>query len=101
MSVLATWTHDMPRTLLRDFATVGLMAEADSVVIEAGGHEVTLTHPDKVLFPERGETKLDLARYSEAVAGPRMNADGGRTVRRGAVPHRAGSLWRLQHPVPR
>ena len=36
--------------------------------------------PDKVLFPERGETKLDLVRYYDAVAEPLMGAMGGRPV---------------------
>lgn len=31
-------------------------------------HSVTLTHPDKVLYPEQGITKLALAEYYEAVA---------------------------------
>lgn len=30
---------------------------------------VTITHPDKALWPEEGITKLDLARYFEAVGG--------------------------------
>jgi DNA ligase D len=37
---------------------------------------VTITSPDKVMFPERGETKLDLARYYVTVGEPLM-----RTVR--------------------
>ncbi|MBA2282827.1 MAG: non-homologous end-joining DNA ligase [Actinomycetota bacterium] len=52
----------------------------DSVVLEVGGHEVTLSHPDKVFFPERGETKLDLVRYYEAVAEPLLATMGGRPV---------------------
>ena len=31
-------------------------------------HSVGLTHPDKVLYPEQGITKLALAEYYEAVA---------------------------------
>ena len=38
---------------------------ANGTVTLAG---VTLTHPDKVLFPDIGLTKLDLARYYEQVA---------------------------------
>lgn len=34
-----------------------------AVELEAGGRTVRLTNPDKVYFPERGFTKLDLARY--------------------------------------
>jgi bifunctional non-homologous end joining protein LigD len=37
-------------------------------VIEVAGREVTITNPDKVFFPDRGYTKLDLVRYYEAVA---------------------------------
>ena len=33
---------------------------ADSIVIDVGGTEVTVSHPDKVFFSKRGETKLDL-----------------------------------------
>src|SRR4051794_14160573 len=37
-------------------------------VIEVAGREVTISNPDKVYFPERGYTKLDLVRYYLAVA---------------------------------
>ncbi|MBB1244019.1 DNA polymerase domain-containing protein [Streptomyces durbertensis] len=40
---------------------------ADSVELDVDGRTVRLTHPDKVYFPERGFTKLDLARYYLAV----------------------------------
>lgn len=36
---------------------------AKTVEIEAGGRVVSITNPDKVYFPERGFTKLDVARY--------------------------------------
>jgi hypothetical protein len=38
------------------------MAERDNLVLELDGHEVKFSHPDKVFFPERGHTKLDLLR---------------------------------------
>src|SRR5690242_3034173 len=31
--------------------------------LEAGEHTVRISNPDRVYFPERGETKLDLAHY--------------------------------------
>jgi DNA ligase D len=37
--------------------------------LEIGGRTVRISNPDRVYFPERGETKLDLARYYESV-GP-------------------------------
>src|SRR6266498_2096821 len=49
-------------------------------VVEVAGHEVRITNPGKVFFPERGNTKLDLARYYLAVAEPLMAAMGGRPV---------------------
>jgi DNA primase len=36
---------------------------ADEVELEVGDRSVRITHPDRVYFPARGETKLDLARY--------------------------------------
>ncbi|MHC0432130.1 non-homologous end-joining DNA ligase [Streptomyces sp. O3] len=38
-----------------------------AVELEAGGRTVRLSSPDKVFFPERGFTKLDLAQYYLAV----------------------------------
>jgi bifunctional non-homologous end joining protein LigD len=37
-------------------------------ILELSGHEVTVTNPDKVFFPEIGVTKLDLVKYYLAVA---------------------------------
>ena len=39
-----------------------------SVEVDVGGRSVRVTNPDKVFFPERGHTKLDLVRYFVAVA---------------------------------
>ncbi|MBA2414871.1 MAG: ATP-dependent DNA ligase [Geodermatophilaceae bacterium] len=36
---------------------------ADSVELEIGDRTVRISNPDRVYFPARGETKLDLARY--------------------------------------
>ena len=47
-------------------------------LISAAGREVPITNPGKVLFPETGHTKLDLARYYMAVADGALRAAGGR-----------------------
>jgi bifunctional non-homologous end joining protein LigD len=47
-------------------------------LLVAGGHEVAISNPRKVLFPEAGYTKLDLARYYLAVADGALRAAGGR-----------------------
>mgnify|MGYP001376026639 CR=1 FL=1 len=48
------------------------------VLVEASGREVRITSPDKVFFPERGETKLDLVRYYQSLEEPVLAALGGR-----------------------
>ena len=40
---------------------------ADQVEIEVGDRSVRISHPGRVYFPARGETKLDLVRYYLAV----------------------------------
>ena len=40
---------------------------AEAVELEVGGRTVRITNPDRVYFPARGETKLDLARYYMSV----------------------------------
>jgi DNA ligase D len=54
----------------------GRATHGDPVEVETDGRTVAITSPGKVMFPERGETKLDLARYYVAV-GPALM----RTVR--------------------
>jgi DNA ligase D len=52
----------------------------DPVLLDVDGREVRVTSPDKVFFPKRGETKLDLVRYYLAVAEPFMRVVGGRPL---------------------
>src|SRR5215831_1517194 len=42
-----------------------------SATIRSDGHEINITRPDKILFPEDGITKGDLVRYYHQIA-PRM-----------------------------
>jgi DNA ligase D-like protein (predicted polymerase) len=46
---------------------------ADYVTIEAAGHEVKVSNPGKVFFPELGITKLDLVNYYLELEGPVVN----------------------------
>lgn len=43
-----------------------------SVKLDVGGYEVAVTNPEKIFFPEKGYTKLDLVRYYLAVAEPAL-----------------------------
>jgi DNA ligase D len=66
------------------------VAADEAQVIELAGREVRITSPRKVLFPQRGETKLDLVRYYAAVSEPLMRAMGGRPVLMQRFPQGAG-----------
>ncbi|MBW3574756.1 MAG: non-homologous end-joining DNA ligase [Actinobacteria bacterium] len=72
----------------------------DGVVIEAAGRELPISHPDKVFFAERGETKLDLVRFYQAVEGPLLDAMGGRPVLLQRFPNGAGGSSFFQKRVP-
>ena len=69
-------------------------------VLELAGHEVRITSPGKVLFGERGETKLDLVNYYAAVGEPLMRAMGGRPVLMQRFPQGAGGPSFFQKRVP-
>lgn len=53
-------------------------SRSDRDVIVADGHEVTISNPGKVLFPQAGYSKLDLVRYFLAVAEGALRGSGGR-----------------------
>jgi DNA ligase D len=74
---------------------------SDGVELDLDGRVVALSSPDKVFFAERGETKLDLVRYYEAVAGPLLAAMGGRPVLLQRYPNGAEGSSFFQKRVPR
>jgi bifunctional non-homologous end joining protein LigD len=55
-----------------------MIVVAEPAVITVAGREIAISNPDKVLFPEAGHTKLDLARYYVAVADGALRGAGGR-----------------------
>ncbi|MCU1344383.1 MAG: ATP-dependent ligase [Acidimicrobiia bacterium] len=56
------------------------MPDEDEIVLHLDGRDVKLSRPQKVYFSERGETKLDLVEFYQAVRDPLMAAMGGRPV---------------------
>jgi len=74
---------------------------AGDVIIKAAGREVRVSNPDKVLFGERGETKLDLVHYYLSVEGPLMRAMGGRPVLLERFPDGATGPSFFQKRAPR
>ena len=55
-----------------------MAAKADREVLTVAGQEVSISNPNKVLFPQAGYTKLDLVRYYLAVADGALRGAGGR-----------------------
>ena len=51
-------------------------SKAEILIVE--GREITISNPDKVLFPQPKHTKLDLARYYLAVSEGALRGAGGR-----------------------
>ncbi len=76
------------------------MAPKDALEVEAGGRTVRITSPDKVFFSQRGETKLDLVRYYQAVEGPLLAAMGGRPTLLQRFPDGASGKSFFQKRVP-
>jgi DNA ligase D-like protein (predicted polymerase) len=68
-------------------------------VLEIAGRDVPITNPGKVLFPERGETKLDLIDYYLSVADPALRTMGGRPVLMQRFPQGAGGRSFFQKRV--
>src|SRR5262249_23756227 len=54
------------------------LASDEAETLTVAGREVTITHPDKVLFPQPKHTKRDLANYFVAVAEGALRGAGGR-----------------------
>lgn len=75
--------------------------ERDKIVESIDGRDVSISHPDKLLFPDRGETKLDLIRYYEAVCEPLLATMGGRPVMLQRFPSGAGGPSFFQKRVPK
>jgi bifunctional non-homologous end joining protein LigD len=55
-----------------------MTSSAEQELLVVAGREVAISNPRKVLFPQPGYTKLDLARYYLAVAEGALRAAGGR-----------------------
>ena len=55
-----------------------MAADAGHEILTVGGREIAISNPNKVLFPQPGHTKLDLARYFIAVAHGALQGAGGR-----------------------
>jgi bifunctional non-homologous end joining protein LigD len=53
-------------------------SRAEREILTVAGRELAISNPNKVLFPQAGHTKLDLARYYIAVSEGALRGAGGR-----------------------
>jgi DNA ligase D-like protein (predicted polymerase) len=74
--------------------------KTEEIEVEIGGRPVRITSPNKVLFEERGETKLDLVGYYASIAEPIMRTMGGRPVLMQRFPNGATGSSFFQKRVP-
>ena len=70
-------------------------------LLTVAGREVAISNPRKVLFPQAGYTKLDLARYYLAVAEGALRAAGGRPNVLVRYPDGTGGEFFYQKRAPR
>lgn len=74
---------------------------SESVTLDIGGTEVTVSNPDKVYFARSGATKLDLVHYYQAVAEPLLATVRGRPLLLERYPDGAGGKSFFQKRVPK
>ena len=70
-------------------------------MLTVDGHQVTITHPDKVLFPEDGLTKRDLVDYYGRVAAKMLPHVRDRPVHMNRFPNGIGGVAIQQKRIPR
>jgi bifunctional non-homologous end joining protein LigD len=74
--------------------------QAERETIEVAGREVSVSNPGKVLFPEAGYTKRDVAHYYLAVAEGALRGAGGRPNVMVRYPNGVGGEFFYQKRVP-
>jgi DNA ligase D len=77
-----------------------VVAKTEAVELELAGRTVRVTSPNKVMFSERGETKLDLVQYYATIEDELMNAIRGRPVLMERYPNGAEGSSFFQKRVP-
>lgn len=76
------------------------MPKAEEIIVEVDGRAVRVSNPNKVFFPQRGETKLDLVNYYLAVGEPLMRTVRGRPLLLQRFPDGATGKSFYQKRVP-
>jgi DNA ligase D len=77
------------------------VASETEEILEVDGHEVPVSHPEKVFFSEHGETKRDLVNHYLRFAEPLMRTMGGRPTLMQRFPEGASGSSFFQKRVPK
>src|SRR6478752_896706 len=77
-----------------------MAASTEHEILNVDGREIPISNPSKVLFPDAGYTKLDLARYYLAVAPGALRAAGGRPNMLVRYPNGVGAEFFYQKRAP-
>jgi len=77
-----------------------MAAESEREILTVAGQEIAISNPRKVLFPQAGHTKLDLARYYLAVADGALRGAGGRPNVLVRYPNGVGGEFFYQKRAP-
>jgi DNA ligase D-like protein (predicted polymerase) len=78
-----------------------MAGDAERELLTVAGREVAISNPGKVLFPQPGHTKLDLARYYVAVSDGALRGAGGRPNVLVRYPDGIGGEFFFQKRAPR
>jgi DNA ligase D len=73
----------------------------DEQALDVAGRTIMITSANKIFFPERGETKMDLVRYYLAVTEPFLRAAGERPTLMQRFPNGAQGSSFFQKRVPK
>ncbi len=74
--------------------------DSDKEILTVAGRDIAISNPRKVLFPQAGHTKLDLARYYLAVADGALRGAGGRPNVLVRYPNGVGGEFFYQKRAP-
>ena len=74
--------------------------KTEAAVLNIAGREVSISNPNKVLFPEAGHTKLDLVNYYLAVSEGALRGAGGRPNVLVRYPNGLGQEYFYQKRAP-
>jgi len=77
------------------------VAAGEVLIVEVSGHELEISSPDKVYFPDLGATKADLVSYYIAVGDALLATAGGRPALLERYPDGASGKSFFQKRVPR